>query len=160
MDEPSATEWLVEPVQKILFASIDRDTERIVEELRFIGTTGGSRAMFSACVALATAGGHMSGMAEAIADGDGMVALETIDKPGGGDVDEYGPGMFAARFFTCVVNKDIATAEALFAASVNQPDPDHHIECIGELIAMVGAMGRFKMAERDRDAARNQADNN
>jgi hypothetical protein len=147
--------WLLQDVQQVIVASIDRDAEKVVDRLRHIGQTGGTHAMFSACVAFATAAGHLSGMDAEVAKVDGgMLALGTID---GRPVDDGSPELFAARFLACVVNKDLDTAHALFCATVTDEEPGHHLVCIGELVALVGAIGRFKQEEI---AAKKRAQNN
>ncbi len=151
--------WLLDEVQHVIIAAVDREAEEVCRRLERIGVEGGAPAMFSACVAWAKAAAVLSGMDEAVSSGraDG-VAMRPIN---GQQIDESSPATFAARFFVAVTNNDIDMAHDLFAAST--ADVEYHQMCVVEVVKMVGDFGRIKQeqvaAERRTERRRRQGRN-
>lgn len=150
MTVPDVPQWLRDDVSAVILAAVDRRAEEVTDRLQHISDEGGAEAMFSACVAWADAASRMAGFHDAIAasTADG-VALGTLD---GTPIDERAPATFAARFVVAVTNRQVDTAHALFGATLD--DPEHHQWCVAELVAMVGSLGRAKIAEARAGRAR------
>lgn len=137
-------QWLVDETIAVLLAAVDRDVERMTEGLQRISDDGW-QSMYGACCGWAEAVTRMAGWREILGEesADGMLVVERLP---GASKDDSDPALWASRFVATVANKDAGTSMALFDASVEIGD-QHHMDCIIQLLSIVGSMGRHKLAE-------------
>lgn len=145
--------WLLDDVQQVILAAIDQRPDDVIDRLEHIGCAGGRVAMFSACVAWASAAGILSGLVDAVkrTGADGLVMMPLDGQP----LDDSAPETAATRFFVAVNNGDIDIADALFETTVKR-SVEHHQAFVIEIVRMVGDFGRLKQAEVE--AARRTAE--
>lgn len=142
-------QWLVDETIAVLLAAVDRDVERMTEGLQRISDDGW-QSMYGACCGWAEAITRMTGWREELGEDsdEGMLVVERLPGTPQNDAD---PALWASRFVACVANKDAGTSMALFDASIEIGD-QHHMDCIIQLLAIAGSVGRQKLDDKDGDS--------